>query len=223
MAKLLENTFRMINIGMVNELAIMCERLGVNVWEVIDAAATKPFGFMKFTPGPGLGGHCIPIDPLYLSWKMKALDYNARFIDLASEINTNMPRYVVSRVLEAMNDRGRVLKGSKVLVLGAAYKPDIDDVRESPALDVIALLRQKGAIVEYHDPYIAHIHHEHDGWEMESIDDVTQAVKEADAVVIVTDHQVYDYGNIVDTAKFVFDSRNALGNLAKDNPKVERL
>jgi UDP-N-acetyl-D-glucosamine dehydrogenase len=152
MAKLLENTFRMINIGMVNELAIMCERLGVDVWEVIEAAATKPFGFMKFTPGPGLGGHCIPIDPLYLSWKMKALNYNARFIDLASEINTNMPRYVVSRVLEAMNDRSKTLKGSKVLVLGAAYKPDIDDVRESPALDVIDLLQNKGAQVEYHDP-----------------------------------------------------------------------
>ncbi|MCL5611424.1 MAG: nucleotide sugar dehydrogenase, partial [Chloroflexi bacterium] len=131
MAKLLENTFRMINIGLVNELAIMCERLGVDVWEVIDAAGTKPFGFMKFTPGPGLGGHCIPIDPLYLSWKMKELNYNAKFIELASEINTNMPRYVVSRVLDAMNDRGKVLKGSKVLVLGVAYKPNIDDVRES--------------------------------------------------------------------------------------------
>jgi len=223
MAKLLENTFRMINIGMVNELAIMCERLGVDVWEVIDAAATKPFGFMKFTPGPGLGGHCIPIDPLYLSWKMKALNYNARFIELASEINTNMPRYVVSRVLEAMNDRGRTLKGSKVLVLGAAYKPDIDDVRESPTLDVIGLLQNKGALVEYHDPYIAHIHHEYDGWEMDSVKDVMQAVRDADAVVIVTNHKVYDYQTIVDAAKFVFDSRNALGKLAKNNPKVERL
>ncbi|HEY5730269.1 MAG TPA: nucleotide sugar dehydrogenase, partial [Anaerolineales bacterium] len=150
MAKLLENTFRMINIGLVNELAIMCERLGVDVWEVIDAAATKPFGFMKFTPGPGLGGHCIPIDPLYLSWKMKSFNYNARFIELASEINTNMPRYVVSRVLEALNDRGKVLKGSSILILGVAYKPDIDDVRESPAMDVIGLLQKKGAHVEYH-------------------------------------------------------------------------
>ena len=144
MAKLLENTFRMINIGLVNELAIMCERLGVDVWEVIDAAASKPFGFMKFTPGPGLGGHCIPIDPLYLSWKMKSFNYNARFIELASEINTNMPRYVVSRILEALNDRGKHLKGSKVLVLGVAYKPDIDDVRESPALDVIGLDAKQG-------------------------------------------------------------------------------
>ena len=223
MAKLLENTFRMINIGMVNELAIMCERLGVDVWEVIEAAASKPFGFMKFTPGPGLGGHCIPIDPLYLSWKMKALNYNARFIDLASEINTNMPRYVVSRVLEAMNDRSKTLKGSKVLVLGAAYKPDINDVRESPTLDVIGLLQNKGALVAYHDPYIPHIHHEYDGWEMDSVQDMMQAVRESDAVVIVTNHTEYDYKAILDAASFVFDARNALGKLAKENPKVERL
>jgi UDP-N-acetyl-D-glucosamine dehydrogenase len=223
MAKLLENTFRMINIGMVNEMAIMCERLGVDVWEVIDAAASKPFGFMKFTPGPGLGGHCIPIDPLYLSWKMKSLNYNAHFIELASEINTNMPRYVVSRVMEAMNDRGKTLKGSKVLVLGAAYKSDIDDVRESPSLDVIALLKKKGAIVEYHDPYIPHIHHEREGWKMESVKDVMKSVKDADAVVIVTNHKVYDYAAILKEAKFIFDSRNALGKLAKDNEKVVRL
>jgi UDP-N-acetyl-D-glucosamine dehydrogenase len=223
MAKLLENTFRMINIGLVNELAIMCEHLGVDVWEVIDAAATKPFGFMKFTPGPGLGGHCIPIDPLYLSWKMKALKYNARFIDLASEINTNMPRYVVGRVLEAMNDRGKTLKGSKVLVLGVAYKPNIDDIRESPAMDVIGLLQKKGAEVAYHDPYIPHIHHEYDGWMMESVENMMKVVKESDVVIIVTDHKSYDYAAIVEAAKFVFDSRNALGKLAKDNPKVERL
>jgi UDP-N-acetyl-D-glucosamine dehydrogenase len=223
MAKLLENTFRMINIGLVNELAIMCEHLGVDVWEVIDAAATKPFGFMKFTPGPGLGGHCIPIDPLYLSWKMKSFNYNARFIELASEINTNMPRYVVNRVLEAMNDRGKTLKGSKVLVLGAAYKPDIDDIRESPALDVIGLLRKKGAEVAYHDPYIPHIHHEYDGWHMDSVIDVMRAVRESDAVVIVTNHKTYDYKAIVDGAKFVFDSRNATAKFAKDNEKVVRL
>ena len=223
MAKLLENTFRMINIGLVNELAIMCERLGVDVWEVIDAAATKPFGFMKFTPGPGLGGHCIPIDPLYLSWKMKSFNYNARFIELASEINTNMPRYVVSRVMEALNDRSKALKGSKVLVLGAAYKPDIDDVRESPALDVIGLLRRKGALVEYHDPYIPHIHHEHEGWQMDSVKDAMQSVKEADAVIIVTNHKVYDYEAIIKEAKFVFDSRNATGKIAKGNEKVARL
>jgi UDP-N-acetyl-D-glucosamine dehydrogenase len=223
MAKLLENTFRMINIGLVNELAIMCERLGVDVWEVIDAAATKPFGFMKFTPGPGLGGHCIPIDPLYLSWKMKSFHYNARFIELASEINTNMPRYVVSRVMEALNDRGKPLKGSKVLVLGAAYKPDIDDVRESPALDVIGLLRQKGGIVEYHDPYIRHIHHETDGWYMDSVQDVMQSVRDADAVVIITNHKVYDYQAIVENSAFVFDSRNATRVLAQRLDNVVRL
>jgi UDP-N-acetyl-D-glucosamine dehydrogenase len=223
MSKLLENTFRMINIGLVNELAIMCERLGVDVWEVIDAAGTKPFGFMKFTPGPGLGGHCIPIDPLYLSWKMKEFNYNARFIELASEINTNMPRYVVSRVLEAMNDRSKPLKGSKVLVLGVAYKPDIDDVRESPALDVIALLRKKGAQVEYHDPYIPQIHHEPEDWKMESIKDLMPAVRAADAVVIITNHKAYDYAAILESAQFIFDSRNAMGKLGKENPKVVRL
>ncbi|MBI5951650.1 MAG: nucleotide sugar dehydrogenase [Chloroflexi bacterium] len=223
MSKLLENTFRMINIGLVNELAIMCERLGVDVWEVIDAAATKPFGFMKFTPGPGLGGHCIPIDPLYLSWKMKSFNYNARFIELASEINTNMPRYVVSRLMEGLNERGKPLKGSKVLVLGAAYKPDIDDVRESPSLDVIGLLRQKGALVEYHDPYIPHIHHEYDGWKMDSVKDMMKSVKEADAVIIVTNHKVYDYAAIIENAKFVFDSRNATGKIARKHEKVERL
>ena len=223
MSKLLENTFRMINIGLVNELAIMCERLGVDVWEVIDAAATKPFGFMKFTPGPGLGGHCIPIDPLYLSWKMKSFHYNARFIELASEINTNMPRYVVSRVLEAMNDRGKPLKGSKVLVLGVAYKPDIDDVRESPAMDVIGLLQKKGAIVEYHDPFIPHIHHENDGWQFDSVKDMMKSVKASDAVVIVTNHSQYDYKAIIESAKFVFDSRNATGKFGKTHEKVERL
>jgi UDP-N-acetyl-D-glucosamine dehydrogenase len=223
MAKLLENTFRMINIGLVNELAIMCERLGVDVWEVIDAAASKPFGFMKFTPGPGLGGHCIPIDPLYLSWKMKSFNYNARFIELASEINTNMPRYVVSRLMEGLNDRAKALKGSKVLVLGVAYKPDIDDVRESPALDVIGLLRQKGADVEYHDPYIPNIHHETDDWKMDSVKDVMKAVKESDAVVIVTNHKVYDFKLIVDSSQFVFDTRNATGKFAKENRNVVRL
>ncbi len=225
MAKLLENTFRMINIGMVNELALMCERLGVDVWEVIDAAATKPFGFMKFTPGPGLGGHCIPIDPLYLSWKMKEMNYSAKFIELASEINTNMPRYVVNRVLDALNDRGKTLKGNKVLVLGVAYKPDIDDVRESPAFDVIALMKKKGALVEYHDPYIPHIHHEHEGWEMNSIADADLIAKvaAADAVLIITNHKSYDYNIILEKAQFIFDSRNALGKLGKDNAKVVRL
>jgi UDP-N-acetyl-D-glucosamine dehydrogenase len=222
MAKLLENTFRMINIAMVNELAIMCERLGVDVWEIIDAAATKPFGFMKFTPGPGLGGHCIPIDPLYLSWKMKAYQYNARFIELASEINTNMPRYVVSRILDGMNDRGKALKGSHCLVLGAAYKPDIDDIRESPALDVIGLLQEKGARVDYHDPYIP-VLKTHAGVTMQSVPDLMAAVRSADVIVIVTNHSVYDYPAILKEASFIFDSRNALKELGKDSPKVARL
>jgi len=222
MAKLLENTFRMINIAMVNELAIMCERLGVDVWEIIEAAATKPFGFMKFTPGPGLGGHCIPIDPLYLSWKMKAYQYNARFIELASEINTNMPRYVVSRTLDALNERGKTLKGAHCLVLGAAYKPDIDDLRESPALDVIGLLQQKGADVSYHDPYIPSLT-THQGEVMQSVPDLMAAVRAAEAVVIVTNHKVYDYPAILEAAKFIFDSRNALGALGRDDPKVVRL
>ena len=221
MAKLLENTFRMINIGLVNELAMMCERLGVDVWEVIDAAATKPFGFMKFTPGPGLGGHCIPIDPLYLSWKMKSFNYNARFIELASEINTNMPRYVVERIMDALNEKSKALKGSKILVLGVAYKPDVSDVRESPALDVIGLLQNKGAKVEYHDPYIPHIHHEKEDWHMDSVKDMMSSVKESDAVVIITNHKAYDYEAIVNAAKFVFDSRNATRKVTSD--KVIRL
>jgi UDP-N-acetyl-D-glucosamine dehydrogenase len=222
MAKLLENTFRMINIGMVNELAIMCERMGVDVWEVIDAAATKPFGFMKFTPGPGLGGHCIPIDPLYLSWKMKSYQYTARFIELASDINTNMPRYVVTRIQDALNERGQALKGSRCLVLGVAYKPDIDDIRESPALDVIGLLQKKGATVEYHDPYIPTLK-THEDVKMRSVPDLMATVRAADVVVAVTNHKVYDYKAILDAAKFIFDSRNALGKMGKDSPKVVRL
>jgi UDP-N-acetyl-D-glucosamine dehydrogenase len=221
MAKLLENTFRMINIGLVNEMAIMCDRLGVDVWEVIDAAATKPFGFMKFTPGPGLGGHCIPIDPLYLSWKLRALNYTARFIELASEINTGMPRYVVGKVQDAPNESGKPIKGSQLLVLGIAYKPDIDDLRESPALDVIGLLKQKGAHVIYHDPYIPRLDHE--GWAMESVPDLATAVQKADCVVIVTNHTAYDYGKILDSAALIVDTRNALGKAGKTNQKVVRL
>jgi UDP-N-acetyl-D-glucosamine dehydrogenase len=223
MAKLLENTFRMVNIGLVNEMALMCERLGIDVWEVIDAAATKPFGFMKFTPGPGLGGHCIPIDPLYLSWKLKSLNYTARFIELASEINTNMPRYVVTRVQDRLNDDGKSLKGSKILVLGAAYKPDIDDMRESPALDVIALLREKGSQVSYHDPHVPTIHHELEGWHMDSEADLMTAVKAADIVVVITNHKSYDYEAILANAKSIFDSRNAYGQIAPDHAKVERM
>jgi UDP-N-acetyl-D-glucosamine dehydrogenase len=221
MAKLLENTFRMINIGLVNEMAIMCNRLGIDIWEVIDAASTKPFGFMRFTPGPGLGGHCIPIDPLYLSWKLKALNYTARFIELASEINTNMPRYVTGLTQDALNTQCKSLNGSHVLVLGAAYKPDIDDLRESPALDVIGLLKKKGAIVSYHDPYIPHLRH--DGWELHSVPDLMTAVHEMDCVVIITNHSDYDYAAILNEAQLVVDTRNALGKQGKNNPKVARL
>jgi len=221
MAKLLENTFRMINIGFVNELTLMCDRLGVDVWEVIDAAATKPFGFMRFNPGPGLGGHCIPIDPMYLSWKMRSLNYTARFIELASEINTNMPRFVIGRVQDALNDHGKALKGSGVLVLGVAYKPDIDDLRESPAIDVIRLLQQKGARVSYHDPYIPRVREE--DWEVESVNDLDTAVKSADCVVIITNHKVYDYARILNDARLIVDTRNALGSLGRTNPKVVRL
>jgi UDP-N-acetyl-D-glucosamine dehydrogenase len=211
----------MINIGLVNEMALMCDRLGVDVWEVIEAAATKPFGFMKFTPGPGLGGHCIPIDPLYLSWKLRALNYTARFIELASEINTNMPRYVVTKVQDGLNEQRKALKGSKVLVLGAAYKPDIDDLRESPALDVIGLLKQKGAVVSYHDPYISSLRHE--GLQLESVPDLMAAVREADCVVIVTNHSSYDFVAMLQEARLMVDTRNALGSLGRDHPKVVRL
>ena len=221
MAKLLENTFRMINIGMVNEMAIMCDRLGVDVWEVIEAAATKPFGYMKFMPGPGLGGHCIPIDPLYLSWKLKTVNYSARFIELASEINTSMPRYTVSKVQDALNTHKKALNGSKILVLGVAYKPDIDDLRESPALDILHLLSQKGAEVSYHDPYISSIQHEE--VEMNSISDLDAAVKAADCVVIVTNHSSYDYKKILAEANLILDARNALGLHGKTNDKVVRL
>jgi UDP-N-acetyl-D-glucosamine dehydrogenase len=225
MAKLLENTFRMINIGLVNEMAIMCNRLGVDVWEVIDAAATKPFGYMKFTPGPGLGGHCIPIDPLYLSWKLRALNYTARFIELASEINTSMPRYVVNLVQEAMNEQSKALRGSRILVLGVAYKPDIDDLRESPALDVIGLLEQKGAEVTYHDPFIPTLRD--DGQVRTSEPDLMQAAAMADCLVIVTNHSSYDYDALLALASedgpIIVDTRNALGSKGKMHPKVFRL
>jgi UDP-N-acetyl-D-glucosamine dehydrogenase len=221
MAKLLENTFRMINIGLVNEMAMMCEKLDIDVWEVIDAAATKPFGFMKFTPGPGLGGHCIPIDPLYLSWKLRALNYTARFIELASEINTGMPRYVVGKIQDAMNDQGKALKGSHTLVLGVAYKPDIDDLRESPALDVIGLLEQKGAHVSYHDPYIPSLRHE--GLEMDSVPDLMESVQNTDCVVIITNHSSYDYAALLKDARLIVDTRNALGSIGRGHPKVTRL
>jgi UDP-N-acetyl-D-glucosamine dehydrogenase len=209
MAKLLENTFRAVNIGLVNEMALMCERLQINVWEVIEAASSKPFGFMQFKPGPGLGGHCIPIDPLYLSWKLKSLKYNARFIELASEINTNMPRYVVSRIQDALNDQGKSLHGARMLVLGVSYKPNVADTRESPALDVIGLLREKGAEVTYYDPYVPSL--EDEAWSLTSVPDLMAAVRQSDCVVIVADHAAVDYAEVAEAARLVFDTRNVTG------------
>jgi len=206
MVKLLENTFRAVNIGLVNEVLLMCEKLGVDAWEVIDAAATKPFGFMKFTPGPGLGGHCIPIDPHYLSWKLKTLNYTARFIELASEVNTSMPEHWVKKVQDELNEYSKALKGSKILVLGAAYKKDISDVRESPALDIMSLLLEKGSLVEYHDPHVPSFK-EH-GMEMESVNDLDKALGEADCVVVVTDHSFYDWDEISSRSKLLVDTRH---------------
>jgi UDP-N-acetyl-D-glucosamine dehydrogenase len=222
MAKLLENTFRMINIGLVNEMALMCDRLGIDIWEVIDAAATKPFGFMKFKPGPGLGGHCIPIDPLYLSWRLRALKYTARFIELASEINLGMPRHVIGLIQDGLNEFEKAIKGSKILIIGVAYKPDIDDIRESPALDIIGLLKQKGADVVYHDPYIPQLVVE-ETVEMDCVPDLYAAVKDADCTVIVTNHSMYDYEAILAASKCIVDTRNALGKSGRKNPKVIRL
>jgi len=188
---------------------------------VIDAAATKPFGFMKFQPGPGLGGHCIPIDPLYLSWKLKSLNYSARFIELASEINTGMPRFAVSKIQDGLNMQQKALNGSRVLILGVAYKPDIDDLRESPALDVILYLQQKGADVSFHDPYVSSIDHE--GIQMASVNDLQKEIKAADCVAIITNHSSYDYEAILRDAKLIVDTRNALGSKGKNNPRVVRL
>lgn len=218
MVKLLENTFRMINIGLVNELAMMCDRMGINVWEVIEAAATKPFGFMPFYPGPGLGGHCIPIDPFYLSWKTKQAGIEARFIDLAGYINGQMPHFVVDKVQHALNDHSKPLKGSHVHVMGVAYKRDIDDVRESPALDIIHLLGKRGAKVTYSDPYVPKLNT--DGLNMESTDALA-ATSAADCVMIVTDHRTIDYGPVVANAKLIVDTRNALKAFPSD--KIVRL
>ena len=208
LVKLLENTFRSVNIGLVNEMAIVCDKLGVNVWEVIDAAATKPFGFMKFLPGPGLGGHCIPIDPHYLAWKMRGLNYKTRFIDLAGELNTEMPLFWVRKVAEALNDQGKAVKGSAVLVLGVAYKRDIDDIRESPALDIIRLLEGHGARVAYSDPHVPCF--SENGHEFRSVPLTPQAVAAADCVMIVTDHTAFDYRMVARSARLVVDTRNAM-------------
>jgi UDP-N-acetyl-D-glucosamine dehydrogenase len=208
MVKLLENTFRSVNIAMVNEVLLMCDKLGLDVWEVIEAAGTKPFGFMKFTPGPGIGGHCIPIDPLYLSWKLKSLKFTAQFIELADEINSSMPEYWVQRVQDALNEVEKPLKGRQVLVLGVAYKPNVGDLRESPALDIIHLLQEKGADVRYHDPYVPQFRH--DGVIMTSVDDLDAALQAADCTVVVTDHSAYDWEVVRAQAQLIVDTRNAI-------------
>jgi UDP-N-acetyl-D-glucosamine dehydrogenase len=208
LVKLHENTFRAVNIALANETALMCDRLGIDVWEVIEAAATKPFGFMPFYPGPGIGGHCIPLDPHYLSWKMRTLNYRARFIELASEINSEMPHHVVRKVAEALNEQQKSVKGSNILVLGVAYKPDIDDARESPALDIIALLRAHGANVAYSDPYVSNVHI--GSGRLESVPMTPTLLSQSDCTVIATDHQAFDYELIGQCSNAVVDPRQAM-------------
>jgi UDP-N-acetyl-D-glucosamine dehydrogenase len=218
LVKLLENTFRSVNIGMVNEMAIVCDKLGVDVWEVIDAAATKPFGYMKFTPGPGIGGHCIPLDPHYLAWKMRSLNYKTRFIDLAGEVNTAMPSFVVTKVARALNEDRKAVNGSRALVVGVAYKKDIDDVRESPALDVMRLLEQDGAEVVFHDPYVPTIRE--DGHVIHGVELTDAEIAKADVVVIVTDHKALDYQRLVDKATLIVDTRNATAKTTRTKARI---
>ena len=218
MVKLLENTFRMINIGLVNEMALMCDGMGINVWEVIDAAATKPFGFMPFYPGPGLGGHCIPIDPFYLSWKTKQSGIEARFIELAGYINGSMPHFVADKVQQALNEQAKAVKGSHIHVAGVAYKRNIDDLRESPALDVILLLKKRGAKITYSDPYVSSLRL--DGIYLES-EDLVALAPLADCVVIITDHSKFDYKGLLGSAKLIVDTRNAMKGFQSD--KIVRL
>ena len=213
MVKLLENTFRAVNIGLVNEVALMCDKLGLNVWEVVGAAATKPYGFMAFYPGPGLGGHCIPIDPHYLSWKLRTLNYTARFIELASEVNSHMPEHVVNKVMAALNDERKAINGSRILVLGVAYKRDVGDVRESPALDVIHLLRERGAEVTFHDPYVSTVLL--DGQPLTSSELSEEVLSTADCVIVVTDHSNYRWEWVASHARLIVDTRNALVQTGK--------
>jgi UDP-N-acetyl-D-glucosamine dehydrogenase len=217
MVKLLENTFRMINIGLVNEIALMCDRIGINVWEVIDAAATKPFGFMPFYPGPGLGGHCIPIDPFYLSWKTKQAGIEARFIELAGYINGQMPHFVVEKVKDALNNMTKPVRGSRIHILGVAYKRNIDDVRESPALDVLLLLKRMGGELSYSDPFVPVLHL--DGFDLFAQPE--EAASNADCVIIITDHSDFDYKALVERAPLIVDTRNALKGIVSG--KIVRL
>ena len=217
MVKLLENTFRMINIGLANEMALMCDHMGIDVWEVIEATGSKPFGFMPFYPGPGLGGHCIPVDPIYLSWKTKQTGHEARLIELAAQINNQMPRFVADKVQAALNERSKPVKGSRVHLLGVAYKRDVSDIRESPALDIIALLEKWGAIISYTDPYVPRLLRE--SGEMES--KPLEAAASADCVVIVADHSTIDYDLLLRLSHLVVDTRNRFAGI-KD-PKIVRL
>ncbi len=219
MVKLLENTFRMVNIGLVNELSIMCNLLGVDTWETIDAAATKPFGFLPFYPGPGLGGHCIPVDPYYLSWKLKTLDYIPQFIELAGKINFNMPHHIVERITTGLNSLEKSIKNAKILLLGVSYKENIDDTRESPALDIIELLKQRGAQVSYHDPYVSAL--EVGSEKLSSCQLTDNLIESCDCVVITTKHDGIDYNNLVDKAKLIIDTRDATRGI--NSPKVFRL
>ncbi len=222
MTKLLENIFRCVNIALVNELKMLSLRMGIDIWEVIDAAATKPFGFMPFYPGPGLGGHCIPVDPFYLSWKAREYDFATRFIELAGEINTAMPYHVVDAVAGALNQNQRSLKGSKVLLLGVAYKKDVDDLRESPSLKIMQLLLERGAHLDYNDPYFPHLHkmRHYDYGHMKSVALSAHSLASYDAVIIATDHSSYDYAAIVDGAKLVVDTRNATRRLVRHREKI---
>jgi len=208
MTKLLENTFRAVNIGLANEVLLICDKLGIDAWEVIEAADTKPFGFMKFVPGPGLGGHCIPVDPQYLSWKMRTLGYTARFIELATDINQSMPAYWAQAAQDALNEVGKPLKGSRILIVGVAYKRNVGDLREAPALDIITVLRAKGAQIAYHDSYVPEF--VHDGLELQSVSDLWAAIHEADCVLIATDHDGYDWQRIHREGRLVVDTRATL-------------
>jgi UDP-N-acetyl-D-glucosamine dehydrogenase len=213
MVKLLENTFRAVNIGLVNEVALMCDKLELDVWEVVEAAASKPYGFMPFYPGPGLGGHCIPIDPHYLSWKLRTLNYTARFIELAAEVNSHMPDYVVGKVADGLNDERKAINGSRIFILGVAYKRDVGDARESPALDVIHLLQERGADVVYSDPYVPDLSHE--GFPLRSTELTAQALQAADCVVIITDHSHYDWDWIAANSRLIVDTRNTIKNCSQ--------
>ena len=224
LVKLLENIYRCVNIALVNELKLLSDRMGIDIWEVIEAASTKPFGYTPFYPGPGLGGHCIPIDPYYLSWKAKEYDFSTRFIQLAGEVNSSIPYYVVDRIAAALNDHAKAIRGSKVLILGAAYKKDVDDVRESPALEIMELLQHRGAALTYHDPYIPQLHkmRAYDFSHMRSVALTPETLAQADVVLIATDHSTLDYQFIVEHARIVVDTRNATRGVTRSREKIYR-